>query len=327
MLHKVKHEERLRLACRSPDHSSANMNVDSHCSKQHDKLPGIDGKLQSQIHLQETIPSMAQSLSDDRVIQSGSVGEHSKPLDEPREGGSSTSACCISSKPDFSRLKGEICLDNLSIKELHEVFKATFGRDTTVKDKQWLKRRIAMGLTNSCDVSTTTFVIKDNKLVKKGEEGSCNNVNGATSKDHPAVGVENHEVLLNSHSSQIDEHQTTAGMRSGNNGLENNYGSEDLAAEQGAAKRIRKPTRRYIEEISEAESKESSGRLTTSAKSILIRPSASKSHDKPATNSSLDGRTVITRLDSLGGSGIQVPCVYRVRRSRPRKNVMALLVC
>ncbi|XWS16182.1 hypothetical protein CRYUN_Cryun34aG0063000 [Craigia yunnanensis] len=75
MLHKVKHEERLCLACRSPDHSSAYMNVDSHCSEQHDKLPGSDEKLQSQIPLQEMVPSQAQSLSDDHVTQSGSVWE------------------------------------------------------------------------------------------------------------------------------------------------------------------------------------------------------------------------------------------------------------
>ncbi|OMO66107.1 hypothetical protein COLO4_30770 [Corchorus olitorius] len=280
------------------------------------------GKLSAR--LEEMAPCGTQSLSDNPVTQSGSVGERSKPLDEPIEGGSSTSAGCTSSKPDFSKLKGEVCLDNLSIKELHEVFKATFGRDTTVKDKQWLKRRIAMGLTNSCDVSTTTFVIKDNKLVKKGNEDSCNNMNGASSKRHLTVGVENCQDLLNSHSSQIDEHQITAGMGLGKDGLENNYGSEDLAAEQRAAKRVRKPTKRYIEEL-EADSKESSGRLIAPAKNMGIRPLGSKSHDRPATNSSLDGRTVITRLDSLGGSGIQIPCVYRVRRSRPRKNVMALL--
>ena len=41
-----------------------------------------------------------------------------------------------------------------------------------------------MGLTNSCNVSTTTFVIKDNKLVKKGKEDSSNNVNLGTGKEH-----------------------------------------------------------------------------------------------------------------------------------------------
>ncbi|KAK8524754.1 hypothetical protein V6N12_029609 [Hibiscus sabdariffa] len=278
--------------------------------------------------LEGTVPFGAQSLTDDHATQPGSVGECLKPLDGPIQGGSSTSAGCISSTPDFSKLKGEICLDNLSIKELHEVFKATFGRETTVKDKLWLKRRIAMGLTNSCDVSTTTFVIKDNKLVKKDNEDSANNVNLATGKEFQAVAVEFNGDLLNSLSSQIDEHQTVSAVRSGNNVVENNFANEDLAADQRAAKRVRKPTKRYIEELSEAESKEysgNSGRLLASTKNIGIRPLPSESHGRLARNAPLEGRTVITRLDSLGGFGIQVPCVYRVRRSRPRKNVTALL--
>ncbi|TYH48366.1 hypothetical protein ES332_D10G061600v1 [Gossypium tomentosum] len=276
-------------------------------------------------YLEETVPSGAKSSSDDHVTQSGRVGECLKPLDGPLEGGSSTSTGCISSKPDFSKLKGEICLDNLSIKELHEVFKATFGRDTTVKDKLWLKRRIAMGLTNSCDVSATSFVIKDNKLVKKDNEDGFNNVNLGAGKEHLAVAVEYNEDLLNNLSSQIDDHQTTSEVRLGNNVVENNFASEDLAADQRAAKRVRKPTKRYIEELSEAESKEYSGRSIASTKSIGFRPLSSKAHARPARNVSLEGRTVITRLDSLGGFGIQVPCVYRIRRSRPRKNVTALL--
>lgn len=46
----------------------------------------------------------------------------------------STSTMCVNGKPDFSKLKGEICLDNLSVRELHATFKATFGRETPVKD-------------------------------------------------------------------------------------------------------------------------------------------------------------------------------------------------
>ncbi|MBA0840382.1 hypothetical protein Goarm_002966 [Gossypium armourianum] len=153
-----------------------------------------------------------------------------------------------------------------------------------------------MGLTNSCDVSATTFVIKDNKLVKKDNEDGFNNVNLGAGKEHLAVAVEYNEDLLNNLSNQR------------------------------AAKRVRKPTKRYIEELSEAESKEYSGRSIASTKSIGFRPLSSKAHARPARNVSLEGRTVITRLDSLGGFGIQVPCVYRIRRSRPRKNVTALLI-
>ncbi|KAL0009909.1 hypothetical protein SO802_005017 [Lithocarpus litseifolius] len=277
---------------------------------------------------EEITPSSAPSLNDNDINQSGTTVECPKPLEKTIENVSSTSAIptSSSSKPDFSKLNGEICLDKLSIRELHEVFKATFGRETTVKDKQWLKRRIAMGLTNSCDVSTTTFTIKDNKLVTKGEEECHKNEDGSFTQD-PEVGATdvNSKGSPASHGSQMEDHQTASGKKLRCHSLELDSGSEHLHMEQGAAKRIRKPTRRYIEELSEVESKDYSQRLITSPKNFVPGQTSPKSSVRPVRNVPSEGRIVVTRLDSLGGSGVQVPYVSRVRRSRPRKNVMALM--
>lgn len=325
MLQRVKEEERLRLSCGSADYSSAYVIIDSQCSDQHDKLPAIDEKLQCEIPLQETVPSLAPSLIESHLHQSGSIDKCLNSPKKPTEGGALTSTGVATSKPDFSKLNGEICLDNLSIKELHETFKATFGRETTVKDKQWLKRRIAMGLTNSCDVSATTFIIKDNKLVNKGKEDGSDNGDGALAND-PATGTTmsgGQQGLPISHGSQLED-QVVSDKRNRNIG--DNSGSEDHHTEQRAAKRVRKPTKRYIEELSEVESKEASGKLRPIVKNSLLGQMSSNFHTRSARNVSLEGRTVVTRLDSLGGSGIQIPCVSRVRRSRPRKNFMALLV-
>lgn len=290
----------------------------------------IDKKLQCEIPLQEIIPSSAPSLNDNDINQSGTTVECPKPLEKTIENVSSTSAIptSSSSKPDFSKLNGEICLDKLSIRELHEVFKATFGRETTVKDKQWLKRRIAMGLTNSCDVSTTTFTIKDNKLVTKDEEECNKNVDGSFTQDSEVGATDvNSKGSPASHGSQMEDHQTASGKKLRSHSLELDSGSEHLHIEQGAAKRIRKPTRRYIEELSEVESKDYSQRLITSPKNAVPGQMSPKSSVRPDRNVPSEGRIVVTRLDSLGGSGVQIPYVSRVRRSRPRKNVMALMVC
>ncbi|XP_015576128.1 uncharacterized protein LOC8284664 isoform X2 [Ricinus communis] len=312
------------VGCISNDQSSSGMLL---------QLDASEGLLQTEnaevdpdkfsARLEENVPSSASSLSKSHVHRSGSFGDCSNPSAKLTEAGSLISATATTSIPDFSKLKGEICLDNLSIKELHETFKATFGRDTTVKDKQWLKRRITMGLTNSCDVSATTFIIKDNKLVKKGKEG-FDNVNSAFAND-PALGTmdANEEGSPINYGSQLEDHQVVSLKRSLSIG--ENSGSEDHNIEQRAAKRVRKPTRRYIEELSEVESKESSGRIRTSLKNPGLGQMSSNSHGRLVRNVSSDGRTMITRLDSLGGSGIHIPCVSRVRRSRPRKNFMALL--
>ncbi|KAK9281560.1 hypothetical protein L1049_004463 [Liquidambar formosana] len=319
-------DDRQTVGCTSNDGSSSKNPL----------LDGSEGLLQSEnavvdgeklnARLEETVPSSTPGLIDGHINQSGSVGECSKPLDGPVESVSSASAVCTSSKPDFSKLKGEICLDNLSIRELHETFKATFGRDTTVKDKQWLKRRIAMGLTNSCDVSTSSFIFRNNKLVKKGEEESCKSVDGTFAKDS-VVGAVNDSCRDSpvSHNSEMEDRQIVSGKRLENPSMEYDCGSDDLLTEQRAAKRVRKPTRRYIEELSEVESREYSGRLLSSAKNYGQDQTSPKSRVMPVRNVSSDGRAVVTRLDSLGGSGVQVPYVSRVRRSRPRKNVMSLM--
>ncbi|KAM1513177.1 hypothetical protein ACFX13_025365 [Malus domestica] len=340
MLQKVKQEERLHLAWGSPDHSSSFMNVDIQCSDQHDKLPAIDEKLHSEIHLQDIGPPSSLSPDGSHINESGRIGECSK---QPPDG----SACviCTSSKPDVNTLKGEICLDNLSIRELHELFRATFGRETTVKDKLWLKRRITMGLTNSCDVSTTTFTIVDNNLVKKGKDDSIQNADGMLTEGSDGE-AKNHgyETSPTSHSSQVENPHTVSGKRLGNSSVELDCGSEDLHTDQRAAKRVRKPTKRYIEELSEVESKDCSPKVISPVKNAgqgqtslkSCRPLGNVPLSEKATVTRLDPlgnvtnvpsneRTYVTRLDSLGGSGVQVPYVSRVRRSRPRKNIMALM--
>ncbi|XP_065866820.1 uncharacterized protein [Euphorbia lathyris] len=323
MLQKVKEEERLRLACGSPDYSSAYVIVDSQCTDQHDKLPDIDEKLQSEIPLQETDPSLSRSMRESHMHQFGNIVECPNPPEKLTVSGSLISSTVTSSHPDFSLLRGEICLDNLSIKELHETFKATFGRETTVKDKQWLKRRIAMGLTNSCDVSTTTFIIKDNKLVKTAKE-DCITEDVAVANDPVMSTAEGtQEEAQVSHGSQLEDHQVVSDKR--NYSLCYYSGSEDNQEEQRVAKRVRKPTKRYIEELSEVEDKESSSRLKPSVKDAELVQIPSNAHVRAIRNVASDGRTIITRVDSLGGSGIEIPCVSRVRRSRPRKNLMALM--
>ncbi|XP_059595408.1 uncharacterized protein LOC100263481 isoform X5 [Vitis vinifera] len=275
---------------------------------------------------QEIVPSSVLSSNDTHIDQSGSVGECSNPPGGPMDSGSSASAVCTSLKPDFTKLKGEICLDNLSIRELHETFKATFGRETSVKDKQWLKRRIAMGLTNSCDVSTTTFIFKDNKSMKKVKEECCKSVDGTLIED-TVVGAKNDNCRDSptSRNNRGEAHQILSGKRLRNSSVEYDCGSDDLHTEQIAGKRIRKPTKRYIEELSEADSREYGGRLTSSVKNSVHGQSSPKSQARPVRNVCSEGKTVVTRLDSLGGSGVQVPYVFRVRRSRPRKNFMALM--
>ncbi|BAT98318.1 hypothetical protein LR48_Vigan192s001500 [Vigna angularis] len=323
ILQKVKEEEKQRISCGSPVHS--HVNVDSQCSA--DKCLVTDGKVQSETPYQE-IPSIASSLNYTHSNQSGSMDQCSRPSEGVMESGSSASAVHSNLKPDLSMSDGEICLDKLSIRELHELFKVTFGRETTVKDKQWLKRRIAMSLTNSCDVSATTFVIKDNKIVRKFVEESSGNMNVASLISSENM-TEEEDINFKDSSAVnacgIDDKQVVSEIRLRNQNTE--YGLEDMTnqKEQRAAKRIRRPTKRYIEELSENESKEHSPRLPVSNKNMELGHVSSTSHVRPARNTFSEVRTCGTRFASLGGSDVEIPCVSWIRRSRPRKDMASLM--
>ncbi|KAI3463231.1 hypothetical protein Pfo_019894 [Paulownia fortunei] len=286
--------------------------------------PAMDSE-EIDVQHEERIPSLFSNASDGSVCQSGSPEGCSKLLGGLDESKTSSSAIGSGLKPDFSLLNGEIHLDNLSVKDLQETFKATFGRETSVKDKQWLKRRIIMGLTNSCDFSTTTFVIIDNTVVKKGKEETCKSADCSVLVDCVVTSAtEIHESPSTCHDKQNDIHSIANGIKIQSSTFQDNCGSKDADTEQRPAKRVRKPTKRYIEELSEGESRDSGAKIVSLGKYPANDQPSAEVRARPVQNFGLDGRC-LTRKDSLGGSGIQVPYVSRIRRSRPRENFMTLM--
>ncbi|KAK1287591.1 hypothetical protein QJS10_CPB19g01852 [Acorus calamus] len=329
MLQKVKHEERLRLACESPDQSSKYANMDELSLRQHDHLPVNDEEFVSEKSSQE-IASPILRGSEDSKVNLNDTENFQELADDITAGGSSVTQNSTSSKPDCSTSSDMICIDNLSIRELQETFKATFGRETSVKDKLWLKRRIIMGLTNSCNVPQTTFMVKRKYLLENNVGGTHSGSENSKSEVGcmPTAETNNTEYAneLDSPaklSNQREDQQVAFGMTLKKPKEPYNVQSEDIHMEQ--VKRARKPTRRYIEELSEAETKEFSGRLIPYIRNSGHGQASPKSRVQPVQHVGSEGRVFVTRQDSLGGSGVKIPCVSRVRRGRPRQDFMALL--
>lgn len=321
MLQKVKQEEKLRLSSTSPNHSSNFTIVDGQCSDQNDRLSAVEEKLQADHSLQEH-PLTLKDSSKNQLV-------HMETCLKSASGrGCGSSASSSSSMPDFSRIEGEICLDNLTVRELQETFRATFGRKTSVRDKMWLKRRIAMGLTNSCNVESTTFTIKDNVLVGK----KINETHSGVERSKNAIqinGCLNHSCkeMPTSPSIQIGHQPVVSCKRLRRPQAEFDCKSEDVCSEQSVAKRVRKPTRRYIEELSDAETRECGGKPSSCTQHSALGQSPPKYGSMAICDVSKDAPVLITRHDSLGGSGVQVPYVSRIRRGRPRENFMSIMVC
>lgn len=275
---------------------------------------------------QGTISSLVSKESDGNVFQSGSPDSCSKLSDGSNEIKSSNSTIDSDQRPDFSLLNGEVHLENLSVRDLQETFKATFGRETSVKDKQWLKRRIIMGLTNSCDFSTTTLVIIENRVVKKVKEETCQSVDSSVLVDCVVTSaVDSDESPSTCHDKQTETHLIDNGTKIQSSAVQDNCGSKDANTEERPAKRVRKPTKRYIEELSEGEPRDSGAKEVPSGNHLGYDQPSAKVSSRPFQNFGLEGRC-FTRMDSLGGSGVQVPYVSRIRRSRPRENLMTLMV-
>ncbi|VVA95076.1 unnamed protein product [Arabis nemorensis] len=308
MLQKVEQEEELVMIHESQMPSTP-PDANVQCSNENNLL-GED-QVHHEALLQEPIPFSSNDQNGCDMNQISNVEPCSNAAASPNE----AALLGASQKPDFSLVRGEICLDNLPIKALQETFRATFGRETTVKDKTWLKRRIAMGLINSCDVPTANLRIKDNKLV--GNQEKSNDVVSEDMGDD--VRATNRKEAPSS-ADHVNGHANASGHSLRGNHY---YGSEDFSREQSAAKRVRKPTRRYIEELSETDEKQQNDKLMIPSKDQRL----SEKSEVRSISVSSGKRVVVTRMVSFAGSEIEVPYVSHVRRSRPRENIMALMEC
>ncbi|KAJ1253723.1 hypothetical protein BS78_04G294800 [Paspalum vaginatum] len=237
-----------------------------------------------------------------------------------------------SSVPDFSILRGEVCLDDLTIRELQDAFRATFGRQTTVKDKIWLKRRIIMGLANSYDVPSSGCVVKDYKIVGKDAKQQIPNIGEIPKVGLQAVSLVRDQVMYpgnegDSPSSSYyqSEDQQGSSKRFKRVPVHNGELQGNLLARQCTNKRARKPTKRYIEELSDIEVHDSTGKLSSPAKrtaheEVLLKPRISSFHEAESL-----GTIYPTRKDTLGGFSVHVPYVSRMRRGRPRKDFISFV--
>nr|DAD26764.1 TPA_asm: hypothetical protein HUJ06_028232 [Nelumbo nucifera] len=216
--------------------------------------------------------------------------------------------------------QNESLLDRMTIRELQEAFRTTFGRETSVKDKQWLKRRISFGLENLVEFENVS------SLLESGTSSNENEVDMIVTSSNDSCGkmpslctsmlgnmakplrqdVERKNLATENDLMTVTPEAGKVGLGLGDRGL------------LVTPKRLRKPTRRYIEESSDLEPRYSNGRLeapTGSRDKILRAKSHNQNNQKRFGTMSL-----VCRQDYLGGTGIQVPFGLRVRKGRPKKN-------
>jgi hypothetical protein len=161
----------------------------------------------------------------------------------------------------------DVSLDNLSIRELHEAFRATYGRETSVKDKHWLKRQISAGWLRQRDAAFKAQVPSRLKTRLDQAEQPLPSVNpssvgGAIERDTSAIdgangakdswiGLEGKGLTTPSTSGRFNDVFHSSGAARGQIAI---YGEVVNTGEPVGGKRQRKPNRKYIEEEAEGAS-------------------------------------------------------------------------
>ncbi|KAF5204201.1 Telomere repeat-binding protein [Thalictrum thalictroides] len=200
-------------------------------------------------------------------------------------------------------------LDKLTMRELQRTYKSTFGRETSVKDKPWLKRHILFGLHSVSCLLQSGVSSKENgrNLISTSSEDSpgrvyCSITNGLSNKNK-RVGqrVAKSRVV----GRDVSKYEPLS--------------SEDIGASQ-THKRLRRPTQRYIEESSHLKSRSCSGKikLRTIPKDDLGEAKTHYQHHRKAFGAT----PLVYRDDATRECSIQVPFTLplHVRKRRSKKN-------
>ncbi|OAE30532.1 hypothetical protein AXG93_977s1180 [Marchantia polymorpha subsp. ruderalis] len=215
-------------------------------------------------------------------------------------------------------VKTDSNLDNLSIRELHEAYRKAFGRDTSVKDKHWLKRQIFMGLSkqnatsNGKENNRSKSTLTDSNLKSRAEKISSAEAPLVT---FSTVGVNGKrkskgtEAIFSPHECKKAHRKTLSlsglsplnspnpGITGDCSGGTNQEGTLSVVQTSGSLvgeKRIRKPNRRYIED----EGDESLGLAANGSRNKSLRASTRSTSSIRSTSSN-------GRRSKHGNNGIQ----------------------
>lgn len=186
--------------------------------------------------------------------------------------------------------------DAVAAHGLHDALRSTYGRGTSILDKESLKQQILVGLSSLIDLDHTSGDLK--KMLSEDENADIlvlpsNSLSGGKAAVCTSVDEGDGEVVA---------------MNSDASG----FGLAEVEGGDSARKRTRRPTRRYIEESSEAKCTLCTERQRFPRTSPQDKTSRVRDHD-------------VRCSEKPSSDGGWVSCTSRPRRGRPRKNLTHLV--
>ncbi|KAF7154305.1 hypothetical protein RHSIM_Rhsim01G0214800 [Rhododendron simsii] len=205
-------------------------------------------------------------------------------------------------------------LERMTIDELHEAFRNTFGCQTTVTDKQWLKHQLLFGLQNPLVSSKEC----------EGEMISPTSDQDSGRVCTPFTGVFNFKKRRRVQHVKRERHDNLASLKSSSSEERKAmFGFSELGEAENrhvTSKRSRKPTQRYIDESLEQNSvrKKRRCRISNTCSNDKILHNGSY---KQLCRKGFDAKPLVCHEVALKGACIQVPFGEPVRRGHVKKKV------
>ncbi|KAA8544089.1 hypothetical protein F0562_021734 [Nyssa sinensis] len=215
-------------------------------------------------------------------------------------------------------------LDKMTVDELHEAFRNMYGRETVVMDKQWLKRHISFGLQNHAELDNCSSLLEchvtsngtESKMIlSTTDECSARASSPFTSvftfKTKPRV-----QHVKRERDASIDSLKTLSSEVS-----KVVFGFPCSEEGEGAIvskKRLRKPTRRYIEESLEQNSSHRRKKCGVSDIFLddrILHIGSQKQHCQKGFGAT----TMVCQDELFKGTCIQVPFGLPVQKGRSKK--------
>ncbi|KAI4304691.1 hypothetical protein MLD38_040166 [Melastoma candidum] len=144
---------------------------------------------------------------------------------------------------DFSQL------DQMTVRKLQDAFRNMFGRETKIRDKQWLKRRILFGIRNSGEANKplnslgliASSNVNEGRRMPISGMGSCE-----LSPYSPKLTPKRDTKVFKKLKESASDSSAKCSSEGSEIGIGHSKEDKDFSAVKG--KRAHKPPRRYIEE-------------------------------------------------------------------------------
>ncbi|EEF32959.1 conserved hypothetical protein [Ricinus communis] len=219
--------------------------------------------------------------------------------------------------------KNSLLLDKMTAQDLRQVFSGMFGRETSVLDKQWLKRHILFGLQNQGEIVNGLNLLDCGKTSKADEGETVILSSKSSSRSAPdSTDISDDQFIEKNHVKREKFYGCNSLESASSPVREIKFASVDetnIANILVTRKRTYRPTRIWTKGLQEQKSRYHSRKWGASTKNARKDSLLARSH-KQHHQKGIGVAHLVFQKESLEGSCIPVPFDLRVQEGQSMKN-------